>query len=121
MKVTRQLPRRVNGIARLVLGIIPMGLALFAFTPPSQVWADEPAFTDFPYVIYCGFEGIENAYYFSQLEASGRAIYMTLDRQIGAITIDGVAERLGDDQTGSCGGKTLVELREVGRAYDLPK
>jgi hypothetical protein len=31
----------------------------------SQARADDVSFTDFPYVVYCSYEGIDHAYYFS--------------------------------------------------------
>ena len=83
--------------------------------------AEDLAFSGFPYVVYCNNSGIEHAYYFSQVEPDGHAVYMTLDRQVGAISIDGVAERLGGDLPGSCLNKTLDELRAAGRAFDLPR
>jgi hypothetical protein len=97
------------------------GIALAASVPSTPVWAQEPTFADFPSVIYCTFEGYQNAYYFSQLDPDGRAIYMTPDRQAGAITIDGVAERVDGERPGSCMGKTLSDLRAAGQAFDLPR
>ena len=79
------------------------------------------SFADFPYVVFCRYEGIDHGYYFSQLGPDGRALYLTPDRQVGAITVDGVAERVGGDQSGSCLGKTLEELRSTGQAFDLPR
>jgi hypothetical protein len=75
----------------------------------------------FPYVIYCEYEGIEHAYYFSQRGTNGRATYMTPDRQVGVISIDGVAERVGGDRPGTCRDKTLDELRATGQAFDVSR
>src|SRR5688572_16193624 len=77
-------------------------LALNGTIHGSQARADDVSFTDFPYVIYCQYEDIQHAYYFSQLGPDGLAIYLTPDRQAGAITIDGAAERIGGDRSGSC-------------------
>ena len=85
-----------------------------------QARAEQARFTDFPYVIYCEYQGITSAYYFSQLD-DGEAIYLTPDRQVGVITIDGVAQRIGGDRPGSCLDKTLDELRSARQAFDLPR
>lgn len=87
----------------------------------TQVRAAEPTFADFPTVIYCEFSGISKAYYFSQLDADGVAVYMTPDRQVGVISIEGVAETIDSDQSGTCRGKTLDDLRAAGQAFDLPR
>jgi hypothetical protein len=102
-------------------GIISGGIMLGGLVPGTQILAEEPTFADFPYVIYCEYEGIDHAYYFSQLGRDGHAIYLTPDRQVGAISIDGVAERVGGDRPGSCLDKTLDDLRAAGQAFDLPR
>lgn len=94
-------------------------VAASCFAAPAR--AQETQFADFPFVIFCEFEKIQHAYYFSQVGPDGRAIYLTPDRQIGAITVDGVAERLGGDRPGSCSDKTLADLRAAGQAFDLPR
>ncbi|MFO1210960.1 MAG: hypothetical protein U1E40_17360 [Amaricoccus sp.] len=91
-------------------------LTLAAQTPAR---AGEATFADFPVVIYCEYSGVASAYYFSQL-SDGVAIYLTPDRQAGAITIDGVAHRVGGDRSGSCQDKTLDDLRASKQAFDLP-
>jgi hypothetical protein len=101
-----------TGVAGLVFGVGIQGV---------QTSADEATFSDFPYVIYCRYEGIDHAYYFSQLRSDGRAIYITPDRQVGLISIEGVADRIGGERPGSCLDKTLDELRATGQAYDLPR
>lgn len=94
---------------------------LAALTMPSQGFAEGASFRDFPVVIFCNYNNLEHAYYFSQLDMDGRAIYMTPDRQAGTITLEGIAERIGGDRSGNCAGKTLDELRTDGQAYDLTK
>lgn len=86
----------------------------------SQTLAADLTFKDFPYLIFCEFRETDHAFYFSRLEADGRAIYLTPDNQAGTITIDGVARRVGGDQSGTCFGKTLDELRAASQAFDLP-
>lgn len=93
-------------------------IGLCAGAPPAL--AADPVFRDFPLVVYCDYNGITSAYYFSQLE-QGRAIYLTPDRQAGSITIDGTALRVGGERSGTCRDKTLPELREAGQAFDLPR
>ncbi|MTH77023.1 hypothetical protein [Paracoccus aestuariivivens] len=80
-----------------------------------------PTFLDFPVVIFCEYEQITSAYYFSQLEADGKAIYMTPDRQVGVIRLSGVAEHLDGDRAGTCRDKTLEELRAAGQAFDIKR
>ena len=86
----------------------------------TQTLAVDVSHRDFPFLIYCQYQGTDHAYYFSQLGEDGRAIYLTPDRQAGIITIDGVAERVGGERPGSCMDKTLSELRSSGQAFDLP-
>ena len=93
-------------------------LAIAIHVAPAK--AQQATFADFPYVIYCEYQGITNAYYFSQL-VEGQAIYLTPDRQAGVITIDGVAQRIGGDRPGSCLDRTLDELRSARQAFDLPR
>lgn len=83
--------------------------------------SQEISFKDFPFLIYCEAQGVDRAFYFSRLGADGVAIYLTPDNQAGTITIDGVARRVGGEQTGSCADKTIDDLRSSGQAYDLPK
>jgi hypothetical protein len=105
--------RRVALIA-ILSGIVGVGL------PGLRAQAQQPSFRDFPYIIFCEYKQITSAYYFSQLQPDGHAIYMTQERQVGVITLDGVAERIDGDRPGSCQGKTLDELRAAGQAFDLP-
>ena len=74
-----------------------LGMALYG----AQSLAADVSFKDFPYLIYCHYRGIDHAYYFSQLGADGRAIYITPDRQAGFISITGGAKRVGGDGVGN--------------------
>ncbi len=107
------LPRRVALIG-ILSGIAGLGL------PGLRAQAEQPIFRDFPYIIFCEYKQITSAYYFSQLQPDGRAIYMTQEQQVGVITLNGVAERIDGERPGSCQGKTLDELRTEGQAFDLP-
>lgn len=106
------LARPCSGTSASVLAVAA------AYISPAQ--AQQATFADFPYVIFCEYQEITSAYYFSQL-VDGQAIYLTPDRQVGMITIDGVAERIGGDRPGSCLDKTLDELRAADQAFDLPR
>jgi len=118
----RRAPCRDNPVARTSKTLaFAAGIALSAAVQGGPVRAQEPTFAAFPYLIYCEFEGIEHAYYFSQLDPEGRATFLTPDRQAGVITIGGVAERVGGDRPGTCSDKTLDELRAAGQAFDLPR
>ncbi len=102
------------------LALIDAAAVLAAAQGGSAAAQQSGAFADFPFVIYCQYEGIDNAYFFSQLQFDGRAVYLTLDRQVGAITVNAVAERIGGDRPGTCLDKTLDDLRAAGQAFDLP-
>jgi hypothetical protein len=96
-------------------------VALGAVLPGTQVRAEGPTFRDFPFVVFCEYNGVHHAYYFSRLGTDGRAIYMTPDRLAGSITVQGQAERISGDEGGNCVGKTTEELRASGQAFDLPR
>jgi hypothetical protein len=83
-------------------------------------WSQVPA-TDFPLVVFCEYKGIGHAYYLSQVNPDGVAVYMTPDRQVGTITAQGTAQRISDEQSGTCEGKTLSDLRAEGRAFDIAR
>ncbi|HEY6631153.1 MAG TPA: hypothetical protein VIZ90_06860 [Rhizobiaceae bacterium] len=92
-----------------------------AGTTLTSASARDLSFRDFPYLVYCEMQGVDRAFYFSRLGTDGVAVYLTPDNQAGTITIDGVARRVGGEQTGSCADKTIDDLRSSGQAYDLPK
>jgi hypothetical protein len=115
--------RGISSSYRLTLSCahltVSVGLAVAAALHVGPARAQDPSFADFPYLIYCEYEGIASTYYFSQVGPDGRAIYMTLDRQVGVISIDGVAERVDGDRPGTCLDKTIDDLRAAGQAFDL--
>lgn len=113
-----------DGLNRLRRGLSSIGVASFSLCVsfcPMPIFAQDLSFKDFPFLIYCEVQGIDKAFYFSKLETDGVAFYLTPDRQAGTITIDGAAHRVGGDQSGTCAGKTLDDLRTSGQAYDLSK
>lgn len=111
-KLTRSTRCQILPVAAiLVLDLVSAG---------AVARAQPASFTDFPLVIYCEYAGSTSAYYFSRL-ADGSAIYLTPDRRAGMITIDGTAQRVGGERSGSCSDKTLKDLRESGQAFDLPR
>lgn len=112
---------RVSFLRRQLIPIGAAGFSLCVSFCPTTIFAQELSFKDFPYLIYCAIQGTDKAFYFSKLDADGVAIYLTPDRQAGMITIDGVARRVGGEQSGSCADKTLDDLRASGQAYDLSK
>ncbi|PZR00575.1 MAG: hypothetical protein DI533_08500 [Cereibacter sphaeroides] len=105
--------------SRVCKRLAAAAFALSAALCATQASADENEFRQFPFLVYCEFNGVTSAYYFSQLQ-NGQAIYLSPDRQIGVITLNGVADRVGGDRPGSCLDKTLDELRASGQAFDLP-
>lgn len=81
--------------------------------------AQDAEFKKFPFVVFCEFNGVTNAYYFSQLQ-NGQAIYLSPDRQIGVVTLGGDTSNVGEDRQGNCADKTVDDLRAAGQAFDLP-
>jgi hypothetical protein len=125
MKITREpirvwLPSEAIGATWSCVQAVAVALplTLMSYTAPAR--AQQPTYADFPVVVYCEYQGITSAYYFSQL-ADGLAVYLTPDRQVGVITIDSTALRIGGDRPGTCLDKTLDELRASGQAFDLPR
>ena len=111
----------LKSVGQRIATIAAAGASLcLAFSATSTV-AQDLSFRDFPYLIYCEFQGVDHGFYFSKLGVDGVAVYLTPDRQAGMITIDGVGHRVGGDQSGTCSNKTLDDLRSSGQAYDLPK
>src|SRR5688572_24807650 len=111
----------LKSVVRKVASIAVTSASLCLSICITPTVAQELSYKDFPYLIYCEFQGIDHAFYFSRLGADGVAIYLTPDRQAGMITIDGVGNRVGGEQSGTCSNKTLDDLRLSRQAYDLPK
>jgi|GEM_PF-634675 len=113
--------RSAPSIGRLLKGlrgIVCVGALALGWTGAAV--AQDVTFRDFPYIIYCEYEGTHHAYYFTRVGPNGVAIYITPDRQAGTITVGGVARRVGGDRSGSCFEKSLEDLRKAGQAFDLP-
>jgi len=94
-----------------------LGLAVAA----SAGHAEMATFADFPTVVYCENLGVTHAYYFSRLGTDGVAVYLTPDDLAGAVTIDGVAMKVGGEAVGSCADKALDDLRASGQAVFLAR
>jgi len=107
-------------LLRRIALVVPVCLGVGLGLSSLPVQAEQPSFRDFPFIIFCEYEQITSAYYFSQLQPDGRAVYMTHERQVGVISLDGVAQRVDGERPGTCQGKTLEELRGAGQAFDLP-
>ena len=113
-----------TSVNSLLYKLVSIGVAAAPLCLPlygAQAFAQDLSFKDFPYLVYCEVQGVDRAYYFSKLDPDGVAIYLTPDRQAGMITIDGVAHKVGGDQSGTCADKTLDDLKSSGQAYYLPK
>ncbi|MBB3315679.1 MULTISPECIES: hypothetical protein [unclassified Rhizobium] len=89
-----------------------------SFLPNRAAYAKDP-FADFPVVISCEVKGTYHAFYLSRVTKDGTATYTASDRIAGTITLDGKAKAIGGLEGGTCGGKTLDELRASGQAHDL--
>jgi len=108
-KKSRMLPTAIATIA----------LCQTAISDYSLAFADDQSFKDFPYLVHCELNGVQRAFYLSSIGTDGVAVYITPERQVGTITVNGKAERLGGEGSGSCAGKTLEQLRSSGQAYYL--
>lgn len=85
----------------------------------AAVAASEAAFADFPFMVRCENKGIDRVFYLAKINPNGVAVYVSPDRQAGLVTIDGPAQPVGGDGSGSCTGKTIKQLRDAGQAFDL--
>ncbi len=100
-------------------------LALFGIAQPMtalQASAQEPSLQAFPLAIVCESSGIPHVFYLSKLQKDGVAVYVRPDGLVGLISLTGTATVVGGDgERGSCGGKTLAEMRSAGQTVELPK
>lgn len=105
----------------------PLGstLATFGMMFPLaavQAGAQETDLQSFPLAIICEYSGISHVFYLSKLQKDGIAVYMRPDGVLGMITLTGTATVVGgDEEGGSCGGKTLEEIRAAGRTVEFAK
>ncbi|WP_424928124.1 hypothetical protein [Amaricoccus tamworthensis] len=107
-------------VIRRLIAIVTISYSILLPTAQAPAQTGQASdFSDFPFLIYCEYEKIGHAYYFSQLNPDGTAIFMTPDSQVGTITVNGVARRVDGQRSGSCSGKTLADLRAEKRAFDL--
>jgi hypothetical protein len=79
----------------------------------------EFSFPDFPFMVHCKFNGTTRAFYLAKISPDGVALYISPDRQAGTITIYGPAKPVGGSSSGSCAGRTILQLRDRGQAFDL--
>ncbi|WP_312893142.1 hypothetical protein [Ancylobacter sonchi] len=78
-------------------------------------------FEVFPIAIHCELKKTHHVFYLSRVDANGVATYISPSRAAGTITVDGAAQRIGGDQSGSCKGKTLEQLRESKQTLDVSR
>lgn len=93
------------------------GIVLLAAPFGFQVQA--ASLNDFPFMVHCENSGLERAYYLAKVDPNGVAVYISPDRQAGFVTVNGPAQPVGGDGSGSCAGKTLQQLKDAGQAFDL--
>lgn len=100
-------------------------LAAFGIVLPLsvvQASAQETDLKSFPLAIICESSGIPHVFYLSKLQKDGVAVYLRPDGVVGMITLTGTATVVGgDEERGSCGGKTLEEIREAGQTVEFAK
>jgi hypothetical protein len=106
----------------LVVGTAFTAIALSPFMPIYNSHAHAGQASDnFPFLIFCEFDGIIHSLYLSRVQPDGLAVYATPDKQSSLtiiITQEGRAEPVGGDWAGSCKGKTLRQLRAAGQVHD---
>jgi hypothetical protein len=90
----------------------------------SQSWMGHPAkaqdIKEFPLAIICEFSGISHVFYLSKLEGDGVATYIRPDGVVGRVSLTGPATVVGGEGgRGTCGGRTIQELRSAGQTFDL--
>ncbi|WP_087006357.1 hypothetical protein [Rhizobium sullae] len=107
-----------NGLLKLVVATAAAGAPL-PLSQATDVRAEDDPFGQFPLVIHCKYKDTYHAFYVSRISQDGLATYVASDRIAGTITLDGQAKAIGDEDGGSCIGKTLEELRASGQAWDL--
>ena len=101
-------------------GAVLAVLGLSSLLVAHDAWAANVDIKDFPLAIYCESSGIEHVFYLSKLQKDGLAVYARPDGVIGTISFEGTAKVVGGDgESGSCGGKTIIELREAGQTFDF--
>ena len=96
-------------------------LSSFAAIYNSPAHAGDAASDNFPFLMYCEFDGIIHGLYLSRIQPGGVAVYSTPDKEASlsiVISLTGKAEPVGGDWQGSCNGRTLDELRSAGQVHD---
>ena len=96
-----------------------IALSQFATFYTLSAHAQGVSFIDFPFLVHCEVSGVDRAFYLSQIDQDGVAIYVSPDSKAGTITITGKAKPIGLVGSGNCSGRTLEQLRSAGQAYYL--
>jgi hypothetical protein len=98
---------------------VALALGMLSFVKP--VLAQDAKITQFPLAIICEFAGIQHVFYISKLQGDGVAVYARPDGVLATIGLSGPSAVIGGDGAakGSCGGKTLDELRSAGQAVEF--
>ncbi len=84
--------------------------------------AQETSLKEFPLAIICESSGIPHVFYLSKVQKDGVAVYVRPDGVVGMISQTGTATVVGAEvERGTCGGKTLKELRSAGQTVEIEK
>lgn len=75
----------------------------------------------YPLAIVCESSGIPHMFYLSELQKDGVAVHMRSYGVTGTISLSRPAAVVGGDEKGSCGSKTLEEIRAAGLTVELPQ
>jgi hypothetical protein len=111
-----------SGIRRFIARM--GGTVLIAVAAVSSSGMGRPAMAEdikaFPLAIICEFSGISHVFYLSKLESDGVATYLRPDGVIGRVSLTGTASVVGGEgERGTCGGKTIDELRSAGQTFEF--
>lgn len=94
-------------------------LALALSAGPAR--ADKFDVSDYPAAVVCTFQDGERFFYLSKIQ-SGIAVYSSPDRMVATIEASGSPlTMMTTTGSGSCGGKSIKDLFDDGRAFAFPK
>jgi hypothetical protein len=109
------------GATAYPLGSTLAALGILLPLAAVQASAQETNLQSFPLAIICEFSDVPHVFYLSKLQKDGVAVYLRPDGIVGMITLTGTASVVGGDEGGSCGGKTLEEMRAAGQTVEFAK
>ena len=108
----------VRSLTSGVSGVLILSAAV-ASQPGMGYPATAQDIKAFPLAIICEYSGISHVFYLSKLGGDEVAVYMRPDGVTGMLSLTGPASVVGGEEGGSCGGKTIQELRSAGQTVEF--